>query len=270
MNAPGLRACLEDCDAVLCDLWGTLHDGVAPYPGVGDTLDRLVRAGVPVCLLSNAPRPEAFEAARLADMGIAPGRYSALVTAGGTWQAWWRTHVPRGTALRHCGPEGNLVLFEGLGSPITAPVEEAAALVVTDLDPALGSLEAHGPMLQAALERGLVMHCVNPDRGAVVPGGRVVRGGAVGRLYGAMGGKVLWFGKPHRLIVERALQALGAPAPARTLMVGDNLATDIGAAAAFGMPGLLVGPGIAADGSGAVAPDAALPPGCRRIASFAW
>ena len=45
-------------DAMILDLWGLIHDGVAPYPGVPDCLDRLRGGGTRVLLLSKRAAAE--------------------------------------------------------------------------------------------------------------------------------------------------------------------------------------------------------------------
>ena len=52
----GLRELAPDYDALIVDLWGVIHGGVEPYPGVLETLAALRTAGKPIGLLSNAPR----------------------------------------------------------------------------------------------------------------------------------------------------------------------------------------------------------------------
>ena len=44
-------------DDFIVDLWGVVHDGQHPYPGVLETLTRLKAQGKRVLFLSNAPRP---------------------------------------------------------------------------------------------------------------------------------------------------------------------------------------------------------------------
>jgi len=63
----GLREIAADYDALIVDLWGVIHGGVEPYPGVLDALAALRAAGTPVGLLSNAPR-------RAASAGAGAGR----------------------------------------------------------------------------------------------------------------------------------------------------------------------------------------------------
>ena len=52
----GLREIAADYDALIVDLWGVIHGGIEPYPGVVDALAALQAQGLPVALLSNAPR----------------------------------------------------------------------------------------------------------------------------------------------------------------------------------------------------------------------
>ena len=37
---PGIGPLVDDYDGLILDLWGVIHDGRDPYPGVGDTLAR--------------------------------------------------------------------------------------------------------------------------------------------------------------------------------------------------------------------------------------
>jgi HAD superfamily hydrolase (TIGR01459 family) len=99
---------------------------------------------------------------------------------------------------------------------------------------------------------GLFMLCANPD--LVVERGNdlVYCAGAIADLYEALGGQVLWAGKPHRPIYQQALaEAMarrGAEAPLnRVLAIGDSVRTDISGANRFGADSLFVTGGIHAE-----------------------
>ena len=51
----GLAAVAGQYDGFILDLWGVLHDGERPFPGVLDALERLRRQAKRVVILSNAP-----------------------------------------------------------------------------------------------------------------------------------------------------------------------------------------------------------------------
>jgi len=52
----GIGALAPRYDGLIVDLWGVVHDGVAPLPGALECLRALIEAGKRVVLLSNAPR----------------------------------------------------------------------------------------------------------------------------------------------------------------------------------------------------------------------
>ena len=52
----GMRGLAPRYDGFILDLWGVVHDGTAPFPGVLDCMQRLLDAGKRLVLLSNAPR----------------------------------------------------------------------------------------------------------------------------------------------------------------------------------------------------------------------
>ncbi|HUK60138.1 MAG TPA: TIGR01459 family HAD-type hydrolase, partial [Stellaceae bacterium] len=91
-------------DGLILDLWGVVHDGNAPYPGVLDALKRLRDAGKPVVLLSNAPRRVPEIATRLTEIGIPAELYRGIHSSGEeVWQRMKRRDTPFYAALgRRC------------------------------------------------------------------------------------------------------------------------------------------------------------------------
>ena len=97
------------------------------------------------------------------------------------------------------------------------------------------------------------MVCANPD--IVVERGDtlVYCAGALADAYGALGGEVLYCGKPHPPIYQAALAAAatargGAAVPLeRVLAIGDSVRTDLKGAAALGIDSLFVTSGIHAE-----------------------
>ncbi len=59
-----------------------------------------------------------------------------------------------------------------------------------------------------------------------------------------MGGRVAWYGKPHRAIYDHARTLGGDPPLAAMLAVGDSLATDLLGAARYGIDVVYVASGI--------------------------
>ena len=62
-------------DAVLSDVWGVIHNGIAAFPEAGDALSRFRAQGGTVVLISNAPRPGDFVGHMLDKMGVQETRF---------------------------------------------------------------------------------------------------------------------------------------------------------------------------------------------------
>src|SRR5437879_11698259 len=69
-------------DAVLCDVWGVVHNGIAAWPDATDALIRFRDQGGTVILISNAPRPGEWVVRQLDRFGVAREAYDAIVTSG--------------------------------------------------------------------------------------------------------------------------------------------------------------------------------------------
>jgi HAD superfamily hydrolase (TIGR01459 family) len=105
------------------------------------------------------------------------------------------------------------------------------------------------PELRSIAARSLVMICANPD--VVIHRGEtlVYCAGALAGRYEELGGPVVYAGKPHAPIYERALtlaeRARGAATDkSRVLAIGDGMKTDIAGAARAGLDALFVTGGI--------------------------
>ncbi|MBA3774271.1 MAG: TIGR01459 family HAD-type hydrolase [Ramlibacter sp.] len=228
----GLSRIAEAYNVLMCDLWGTLHDGVALFPAAVSALQRYraVTQGV-VVLLSNAPRPSASIQAHLEAMGLPRDCWDAIVTSGDIAVDILskRLHVP----LFHLGPDRDLVLYDEVehrtgARPILTKSYSAEMVVCTgtsgrepkDFDELLKDLAA----------RGLPMLCANPD--LIAPKGASFSfcAGTLASRYREFGGLVSYTGKPYAPIYEKALALACSLSPLQTkrvLAIGDGLETDI-------------------------------------------
>jgi len=231
-----LGALAPHYDAVLSDVWGVLHNGIAAHASAVEALRAFRRGGGRVVLITNAPRPAPPIVAMLDALGVPRDTYDSVVSSGDVTRAML---VPyRGQTLHYVGPpRENDSLFDGLDITL-GPAAAARAVVVTDLDDDDETPEAYTARMTEWLARRLPMICANPDR-VVEHGNRLLYcGGALADLYEARGGMIRMAGKPYRPIYDEALRraeaAAGRPLErSRILAIGDSVRTDaIGAAAA--------------------------------------
>jgi len=69
-------------DAVLSDVWGVVHNGVAATPPACEALTRFRKQGRTVVLISNAPRPGAQVRRFLDNLRVPHSAYDAIVSIG--------------------------------------------------------------------------------------------------------------------------------------------------------------------------------------------
>lgn len=259
----GLSSLAGRYPALVCDVWGVLHDGAVATEGTAEALRRYRAAGGRVVLLTNAPRPAVAVREQLVTVyGYDDACWDTIVTSG---DASTEIIAARGAVRVHnIGPDRDLGLYDGTEA-VLVPAERAEWLVVTGLvDDDTETPEDYRARFDGYIARGLPMLCANPDI-VVERGGQLVYcAGALARLYGDMGGAVTYVGKPHRPIYDvvraRLAKLLGrAVAPGDILAVGDGLPTDVTGARQEGFDLLFVTNGIhAADFGAKDAPDPAL------------
>lgn len=245
----GLSAIVADYDAFVLDLWGTLHDGVALYPGAVDCLRRLSETGKPVVFLSNAPRRASAAQEKLDELGVDRAWYRDIVTSG---EATYRFLADRndpwiarlGKRLYHLGPDRDSSVYDGLDYTLSGTPAGADLVLNTGVRCFSHDEADYRDEMDAALAAGLPMLCANPDREIVRQGARVICAGALADVYVAHGGEVHWIGKPDPAVFALCLARLGIADPARALMIGDSLHTDIAGARAAGLPSALITGGI--------------------------
>lgn len=248
-------------DALFCDLWGCLHDGIRAFPEAVAALEAFRAGGGAVVLLTNAPRPATEVEAQIAAMGVPRDAWDAIVTSGDAARVALFTGAI-GRHVHHIGEPRDIGFFDPPPNlpaseivPVArVPLEEAEGIVCTGpFDPSADP-ESLRPQLLYAKTRGMTLLCANPD--VVVDRGarREWCAGAIARLYEEMGGKVLYFGKPHPPIYDlarRRLAALGRPTPdSRLLAIGDGIETDIRGAMGEDLDAVFITGGLAAQETG--------------------
>jgi HAD superfamily hydrolase (TIGR01459 family) len=250
---PGIAPFAARYDGFVLDLWGVIHDGISPYPGVADTLGRLKRLQKRVILLSNAPRRAAEIVSAMArKMGIGPELYDELISSGEA--AYWalrRRDEPFFANLgRKCylmGPTRDHGMLGGLDLHRVERMEEAEFILATGVDWDDDKLDIYEPALAVGARKRLPMICANPDLVVIRGGKRVLCAGTLARRYEELGGGVRYFGKPYPPIYELCFAHMGIAERARIVAVGDSLRTDIAGAEAAGIAAVLVTGGIHAE-----------------------
>ncbi len=237
--------------AWLVDIWGVMHNGVAPFRPAAEATAAFRKRGGIVLLVSNAPRPAASVIAQITTIGVPRDAYDGVVSSGDVCRAMLADWTTR--PIHHLGPDRDKPVFEGL--PLRfVPAEQADMVVCTGLlNDDTETAETYRPLLERLLAKRIPMICANPDL-TVERGNRVVYcAGAIAGLYEQIGGEVTYAGKPHLPIYDMAFarvsQIAGSTVPREAVMaIGDGLRTDIAGAERAGIRSLFIASGVHVEG----------------------
>ena len=249
-----LSEIIDPFPAVLCDVWGVVHDGLAPLPTGIDALLAYRRRGGVVMLISNAPRPAWAVMEQMEGIGVDLDCGDDLITSGDVARSVLAEKP--GARIFHLGPERDQSIYQGLAVELS-DLDSADIVSCTGLfDDQTEQPEEYDPMLAEMKALDLPMICVNPDI-VVESGNRLLPcAGALAARYADIGGEATIVGKPNPPIYEMALARIdalvGTPvAPERVLAIGDGAGTDIVGANRAGLETLFIASGIHAAEYGA-------------------
>ncbi|HEX2593477.1 MAG TPA: TIGR01459 family HAD-type hydrolase [Rhizomicrobium sp.] len=235
-------------DALVCDVWGVLHNGANAHKAACEALREFRRNHGPVVLLSNAPRPVVDLETQFERFGVPFDCYDAIMTSG----VAARDDLARrasGTRLKmlHLGPSRDSGVYDGLNLDVVEIAHAEIVLCTGFYDDETETPADYADMLSDLQARGLTMLCANPDL-VVQRGGRMIPcAGAMAAAYEGIGGHVVYYGKPHRPIYDVTLAEAEriAGRPIRNpLAIGDGMGTDLKGANGAGIDALFIADGI--------------------------
>ena len=243
----GLSDIAADHDALICDVWGVVHDGQRAHDAACDALRRFRQTRGPVVLLTNAPRVPSAVVEQFAGLHVPSDCYDVIVSSGGAARAELVRRSTKGTLpFYYIGTTRDTSIYDGLDAKIVG-LDEAEIVLLTGMRDDDHEVPAdYAAELARVQARGLTMLCANPDL-VVHRGSRLYWcAGAVARDFEALGGEVIYYGKPHRPVYDMARAEIAARAPdaKRFLCIGDGMPTDIKGANAEGLPVLFIADGI--------------------------
>ncbi len=260
-----LDSIVDGYSALLCDVWGVVHNGIQPFDRAMGALRRARDKGVAVVLITNSPRPREGVIEQLAAIGVPDECWDRIVTSGDVTRDLIRDGSRR---VFHIGADRDLPIYDGIDVELSEEFEAQTVVCTGLVDDETEAPEDYAELLQRLRARNLPFICANPDI-VVERGERLIWcAGALARDYAQLGGRTLIAGKPHRPIYEAALKAaadvLGHEVERRdVLAIGDGVLTDVKGASDNGMDVLFVSAGIHASEYGdPAAPD------MGRLAAF--
>lgn len=244
----GLSKVASDYDAILCDVWGVIHNGREAFAEACVALKRFRETRGPVVLITNAPVPKERVTRLFPKFGVPMDCFDDVIASGDATRNELKRIAP-GPVYR-IGLDEDFGVYAGLPLEFSDDPEVAKVICCTSLrEYPDGKPEPYREELKRLAARKLPMICANPD---VVfrQGDKLIwSAGSLAKIYAEEGGQVISPGKPdepiYRLAFERLAGIAGkAIAPGRTLAIGDGPATDVLGANRQGVDALFIGGGI--------------------------
>lgn len=230
---------LKQAQAVILDGDGVLWRGNEPLPGLSALFDFFQSAGLPFVLATNnSTRTVQDYVRKLAAFGIAAGPENVVTSATATAD-YLRTTYPTGVRVHVVGESGLHQILLDAGFPASL-IEADVVVAGMDRDITYEKLRRAAAFIRG----GARFIGTNGDLTFPTPDGLSPGAGTVlAALEAASGQKPFVIGKPEPTMFEMALSHLGVT-PARAIMIGDRLETDILGGQRAGMATALVMSGV--------------------------
>ena len=235
----------EDFDTFVFGFNGVLYDGKHCFPEVADCLRNLNAAGKKIVVISNmALRIEEIVGV-LQKNNIPLKIFSNIVTAGEIlhykFKAAQNEFAALGESYFHLGNKNEKGVFSDLSLHEAKKIEQAHFLYMSSSNGADDTIETYRPLLEHAVSLGLPFVCAGNDTSNFINGKLCLAPGALAEAYAVMGGRIITVGKPDISILKYALE--GISSLEKSIIVGDNIATDIKMASLAGCSSVLISKG---------------------------
>ena len=232
----GLSQIQSKYDAFFIDLWGVIHNGMELHSGAINVLENLNKLNKRYVLMSNAPRPSKSVENFLLQLNMKNTLVKNIFTSG---EAAIRTLKMNlyGKYFYHLGPDRDNSIYEDFKENKKSLKEAQFILCTGFLDGREDSLDYYKELLTKHIK--LIMVCTNPD--LIVHRGNKEEycAGKLAELFKNLGGKVVYFGKPHPEIYNFCIKK-----KENILVIGDNIRTDIKGANNMKLESLFITQGV--------------------------
>lgn len=214
---------LRECEGFLIDLDGTMYRGNEAIPHAKEFIEWLEQTGKKYLYVTNnsAPLPGKV-AEKLCHMGI-PAKTEHILTSSQVTAMYIKDHAGSKTPTFYAiGEQGLYAALEEAGCQYD---ETNPDYVVVGIDRDLTYEKLK--IASLAIQKGAVFLGTNADKRVPTDQGLLPGAGSISALLAAASGtQPIWVGKPEARMVAYGMKKIGT-VPERTVMIGDNLETDI-------------------------------------------
>ena len=236
LEATGLKSIASQYDLFFIDIWGVIHNGIKLHENAIKVLEELSKNNKEFILLTNAPRPNLTVINTLKGMGL--NKFSDTVFTSGEASLRYILKEFKNKKFFHLGPPRDFDLFKKFENNKVNNIDDSEYILCSGLfEEYENDLEYYKKFLSMQISKKMI--CTNPD--LIVDRGNETEfcAGKIAQIFENLGGKVVYFGKPHFSIYNLILKKSD-----KALMIGDNLQTDIKGANLMNQDSIFITDGI--------------------------
>lgn len=237
---------IDNYDCIFCDINGVLTGGFFLFYGVKNALEHLKKLGKHIVFISNATRTQAMVKAQLITLGVEIDMLGKIVTSGDVLRYYINyklnefKNLDKGNKFYVLG---NINFLEGINDiQLTMNIQEANYVLLNGV---VSDVRINEPNIyNDLLKRNVPLICTNPDKVALNGDSFMKTPNYAAAKYRKLGGAVYSYGKPYKIIYDRAFEMYPGLKNLRVICIGDTLMTDIKGANDYGLDSIFLTSGI--------------------------
>ena len=234
---------LDNYSVIILDLWGVVHNGQKPYPGVVESMQMLRSSGKKIVLLSNSPRRSGAVIEQIRKIGISNHLYDKIITSGELIFNYLNySSKNSGTKSYYkISPLGNDYLTDDLIDNETVNIKNADyILIIGPKNDETDMVDDYNAILRSGIDLSLKLICANPDLSVMRGEKYVLCAGSIAQKYKEMGGEVISLGKPNQAAYLECLSMFENYDLSDFVAIGDSPLTDIKGANQSGIDSIFI------------------------------
>lgn len=239
---------IDAYDTVIVGFHGVLYDGKNFKSEAVEALLHMKKLKLRIVLLSNTDMRVEQIMGLLHQNKIPVMIFDAIVSVGEILHYKLKLQdndfSGLGTSYYVVGSDHNLGVFSGLELQRVDNLAKADFLYMGSCTKESDLIDNYLPVLEHAASLSIPLVCAGNDTSSYKNGDICLASGAIAEQYAVLGGRILTIGKPDVKLFAYALDGIPNLDKAKTLMIGDNITTDVKGANLFGIDAALVSKGV--------------------------
>lgn len=240
---------IDKYNTVILGLRGIVTNGSAINPDIINTLINFKKNDINVVIVSNTADRVETVIKFLHKNKVPLATISAIVTAGEILHYLLKARNNEfksiGNKYYKLNPSASDDVFYGLNDYQSVDkIEQADFIYVDGVNSKEDTVDKYITHLELAASLNIPLVCAGNDTSTYSDGEIVLGAGAIAEQYATLGGTIITKGKPEAKIFAYAIDGLPNIKKDKTLLIGDNLSSDIKGAKLLGVDSLLISKGV--------------------------